>query len=202
MRLVGPALRNLLYVDDLRETAVRDDIARCYNRRHFETFLGEEVERAKRFRSRVSVVFLDMDNLKSVNTAYGHTMGSRALQEVAARIAAGIRGIDKLFRFGGDEFCLVLPQTDQRGAMEVAERTRRAVCGAPLLATEVGGTRMSASLGVATFPDHASTAEELVQASDRAMQRIKKAGKNAIAVADRMVDAPPRGAGRTREERR
>ena len=198
-RLVGPALRNLLYVGDLRETAVRDDLARCYNRRHFEAFLAEEIERARRFRSRMSVVFLDMDNLKIVNTAHGHAMGSRALQEIVERAAAGIRSIDKLFRFGGDEFCLVLPQTDQRGAAEVAERVRRAIAGAPLLSAEVGGVGMTASLGVATFPDHASTAEGLVQAADGAMQRIKRAGKNAVAVADPLVDAPPPPGRRTEE---
>ena len=187
-RLVGPALRNLLYVGDLRETAVRDDIARCYNRRHFEAFVGEEVARAKRFRSRVSILFLDMDDLKSINTAHGHAMGSRSLQELAARIASGIRNIDKLFRFGGDEFCLVLPETDQKGALMVAERTRRAIVEAPFLVAEVGGVTLSASLGVATFPEHASGPGELVQAADRAMQRAKRGGKNQTA------SAPPRPA--------
>ena len=77
LAMLGPSLANVLYVGDLREAAVRDDLARCYNRRHFESFLEEEVARARRFRSRVSVVFLDMDGLKSVNTRHGHAMGSR-----------------------------------------------------------------------------------------------------------------------------
>lgn len=200
LRMVAPALRNLRHVGDLRETAVRDDIAGCYNRRHFETFLGEEIARAKRFRSRVSVLFLDMDNLKSVNTDFGHAMGSRTLQEVSARITDGIRKIDKLFRFGGDEFCIVLPETNTQGAYEVAERARASIAGSPLLVPEVGGVAMSASLGVATFPDHGSTAQELVQAADRAMQDVKKTTKNAILVAPKT--AVPEGEGAPSRRRR
>lgn len=206
LRLVAPALRNVRLVGDLRETAVRDDLAGCYNRRHFETFLGEEIARARRFRSRVSILFLDMDNLKSVNTEFGHAMGSRSLQEVSARITDGIRKIDKLFRFGGDEFCIVLPETDTQGAFEVAERARASIASSPLLVPEVGGVAMSASLGVATFPEHGSTAQELVQAADRAMQDVKKASKNAIGVAPNVpqesTGAPPHPSGPQAASRR
>jgi len=183
LRSVRTAYKNVRLVADLRETAVRDDLARCYNRRHFESFLGEEVARARRFRSHVSVLFLDMDDLKSVNTAHGHAMGSRALQQVAERINDGIRKIDKLFRFGGDEFCIVLPETDRGGAWEVAERTRQAIAARAFLVEEAGGVPLSASLGVATFPEHGDTAESLVHAADRAMQAVKKTGKNASGLA-------------------
>ena len=192
LRLVRPAFTNVRLVGELRETAVRDDIAGCYNRRHFETFMGEEIARARRFHSHVSILFLDMDNLKSVNTAFGHAMGSRSLQEAAARIAGGIRKIDKLFRFGGDEFCIVLPETDTGGAFEVAERTRQALAGSPFLLAEVGGVPLSASLGLATFPEHGSAGEELVQAADRAMQNVKKTGKNAIGIAEPLRPSPVR----------
>lgn len=183
LRSVRPSFKNVRLVADLRETAVRDDIAGCYNRRHFETFLGEEIARARRFRSHVSVLFLDMDDLKTVNTLHGHAMGSRSLQQVAVRIDGGIRKIDKLFRFGGDEFCIVLPETDVGGAWEVAERTRSAIAATPFLIEEVGGIPLSASLGVATFPEHGDAAESLVHAADRAMQSVKKAGKNATGIA-------------------
>jgi len=202
LRLVRPAFGNVRLVGELRETAVRDDIAGCYNRRHFDTFMGEEIARARRFHSHVSILFLDMDNLKSVNTAFGHAMGSRSLQEAAARITGGIRKIDKLFRFGGDEFCIVLPETDTGGAFEVAERTRLSLASSPFLVAEVGGVPLSASLGVATFPDHGSGAEELVQAADRAMQNVKKSGKNAIGIAQppRPEPARRRSAGKSGKE--
>jgi len=114
---------------------------------------------------------------------HGHAMGSRTLQQVAERINGGIRKIDKLFRFGGDEFCIVLPETVVGGAWEVAERTRTAVAAQPFLQEEAGGVALSASIGVATFPDHADTAENLVHAADRAMQAVKKSGKNACGIA-------------------
>ena len=205
LHLIAPALNNVRLMGELKETAVRDDLAGCYNRRHFESFLGEEIARAKRFRSRVSIVFFDMDNLKSVNTEFGHSMGSRSLQEVSDRITGGIRKIDKLFRFGGDEFCVVLPETDARGAYEVAERTRRRIAAEPLLVPEIGGVRLSASLGLATFPEHGGSAESLVRAADRAMQEVKRSGKNAIGVAGREEDGPLSANGRAGgpwEERR
>ena len=178
---VEPALRNIAFVGALKETALRDDIADCYNRRHFETFLAEEIARAKRFGATLSLLFLDMDNLKEVNSAHGHSMGSRTLQEVAHRINASIRKIDKLFRFGGDEFCIVLPETDTRGACEAGLRIRQTIADAPLLVPEVGGVALTASLGVATYPDHGTTGETLVEAADRAMQA---GGKNAVGTAD------------------
>src|SRR5207247_3037327 len=96
---VDPSLRNISLVEDLKETSLRDDLAACYNRRHFDAFLAEEVERASRFRTRVSILFLGMDNLKEGNSAHGHAMGSRTLLEVSHRINSAIRKIDKLFRF-------------------------------------------------------------------------------------------------------
>ena len=93
----------------------------------------------------------DMDNLKEVNRLYGHSMGSRTLYEVSVRVRARIRKFDKLFRYGGDEFCIVLPETEWHGALEVAERVRDEIAGKPFLVRELGdaGTRMTASLGVA-----------------------------------------------------
>ena len=109
---------------------------------------------------------------------------------MSERIDGGIRKIDKLFRFGGDEFCVVLPETDARGARRVAERTREAIGSRPLLVPEVGGIGLSASVGIATYPDHAGTSEGLVQAADRAMQKIKASGKNGVGIAVPSADAP------------
>jgi len=181
------AVGNALKLLSMRELVIKDDTANCFNRRHFEEFLPEELSRASRFHSPVSLIFLDMDNLKQVNTAHGHSMGSRTLHEVSVRVRAKIRRFDKLFRFGGDEFCIVLPETEWHGALEVAERVRDEIAKKPLLLRElpdVGGVRMSASLGIASFPLHARTREELVQAADRAMQQIKKGTKNAIGIAE------------------
>jgi len=185
-----PAIANALRVRAIRELTIRDDTASCYNRRYFEEFIVEELARANRFKTPMSLIFFDMDNLKEVNTRLGHAAGSRTLLEVSGRVRGKIRKFDKLFRFGGDEFCIVLPETEWHGATEVAERVREAIATKPFLAHAKGlttgtGPMMTASFGIASFPLHARTKEELVQRADRAMQSIKSTTKNGIAVAER-----------------
>jgi diguanylate cyclase (GGDEF)-like protein len=132
------------------------------------------------------LIFLDMDNLKEVNAAHGHAMGSGTLYEVSVRVRSKIRKFDKLFRFGGDEFCIVLPETEWHGALEVAERVRDAIASKPFLLRELEGkgVPMTASLGVASFPLHARTQKELIERADRAMQKVKNSGKNGIGIAE------------------
>jgi diguanylate cyclase (GGDEF)-like protein len=118
-------------------------------------------------------------------------MGSRTLLEVSRRIRSKIRRFDKLFRFGGDEFCIVLPETEWHGAMEVAERVRDAIACKPFLVRELGdpaGSPMTASLGIASYPLHARTQADLIELADRAMQRVKKGTKNSIGVAEQVGD--------------
>ena len=189
---VRAALGNALQVRAIRELTIRDDTAECFNRRHFEEFLVEELARSSRFKTPLSLIFFDMDNLKEVNNRLGHAMGSRTLLEVSQRVRAKIRKFDKLFRFGGDEFCIVLPETEWHGALEVAERVREAISSRPMLQRELGsasGQPMTASFGIASFPLHARAKEELVVRADRAMQSVKAGRKNSIAVAE-LEDAP------------
>lgn len=185
--LVRPALANAIQVRAIRELTIRDDTAECFNRRHFEEFLLEELARANRFKTPMSLIFFDMDNLKQINNRFGHAVGSRTLLEVSRRVRVKIRKFDKLFRFGGDEFCIVLPETEWHGAVEVAERSREAISARPLLLGPLGADRaprMTASFGIASFPLHARTKEDLVVKADRAMQSVKNSTKNAIAVAE------------------
>ncbi|HKQ59906.1 MAG TPA: GGDEF domain-containing protein [Candidatus Polarisedimenticolaceae bacterium] len=189
--LAGPALGHALRLRAMRELVIKDDTANCFNRRYFEEFLPEELSRASRFRAPLSLIFLDMDNLKEVNRRHGHAMGSRTLLEVSQRVRAKIRKFDKLFRYGGDEFCIVLPETEWHGAIEVAERVREAVSGKPFLLPELGdgrGVPMTASLGVASFPLHARNQADLIERADRAMQRIKNSTKNGIGIAEILGD--------------
>jgi len=180
------AVAHATRVVGLRRLIIKDDTADCFNRRYFEEFLPEELSRAARFRSPVSLIFLDMDNLKEVNTLHGHSMGSQTLFEVSSRIRNCVRKFDKLFRFGGDEFCVVLPETEWHGAVEVAERVREAIIASSFLRKDIGGGGivMTASLGIASFPLHARTQKGLVSAADRAMQRVKKTSKNAVGIAE------------------
>jgi diguanylate cyclase (GGDEF)-like protein len=185
---VRPAVANAMHVRAIRELTIKDDTASCYNRRYFEEFILEEMSRANRFKTPMSLIFFDMDNLKDVNTRLGHAAGSRTLLEVSERVRGKIRKFDKLFRFGGDEFCIVLPETEWHGATEVAERVREVISGRPFLVASrgpQGGQPMTASFGIASFPLHARTKEELVQRADRAMQSVKATTKNAIGTAER-----------------
>ena len=184
---VRPAVSHAQRMQSMRELVIRDDTAHCFNRRYFESYLPEELSRATRFHSVLSLIFLDMDNLKEVNQRHGHSMGSQTLREVSRRIRLKIRRFDKLFRFGGDEFCILLPETEWHGAIEVAERVRDAISAKPFLVGEVpdpAGVKMTASLGVAAYPLHARTQEELIEQADRAMQRVKRGTKNSIGVAE------------------
>jgi diguanylate cyclase (GGDEF)-like protein len=185
--LARRAFENALQVRAIRDLVIKDDTTECFNRRYFEEFLAEEMSRASRFHAPLSLIFFDMDGLKQVNSLLGHAMGSRALFEVSVRVRGKVRKFDKLFRFGGDEFCIVLPETEWHGALEVAERVRVAIAGKPFLADhlgERGGVKMTASFGIASFPLHARTKAELLERADWAMQRIKSGVKNSIAIAE------------------
>ena len=191
LRLAQGAVGQSLKMRAVRALVILDDTADCYNRRYFDQFLSEELARATRFRAPLSLIFFDMDNLKQVNNLLGHTMGSRTLWEVSSRVRGKVRKFDKLFRFGGDEFCIVLPETEWHGALEVAERVREAIASQNLLISEVPGgegIRVTASFGISSFPLHARSKEELVVRADRAMQQIKSGPKNSIGVAELVGD--------------
>jgi diguanylate cyclase (GGDEF)-like protein len=185
---VAQVLSNIYQLTRSRDLAMRDDLTKAYNRRFFETYLDEEIERSRRYGTLFSIIFLDLDDLKMVNNFYGHLSGSRTLQEVAKRILAAVRGIDKVVRFGGDEFCVILPQTDQDQAVMVANRISRSMAASPLHIDPNVEVTITASFGIATYPTHAMTKENLIGQADAAMYRVKSSTKNAVGVAD-LADA-------------
>jgi diguanylate cyclase (GGDEF)-like protein len=191
LKLAAPAVDNAVRVDSMKELIIMDDTADCFNRRHFEESFPEELSRATRFRSSLSLIFFDLDNLKTVNSNHGHSMGSRTLFEVSVRVKSKIRKFDKLFRFGGDEFCILLPETEWHGALEVAERVRESIAGQNFLVGRISvpaGVKVTASFGIASYPLHARTKEDIILRADRAMQRIKSGTKNSIAIAEIIGD--------------
>ncbi|MBI4169800.1 MAG: sensor domain-containing diguanylate cyclase [Acidobacteria bacterium] len=185
-----PALLNAVLVERYKELIIKDDQTDSYNRRFFDRFLSEEVYRAHRYGTSLSLIFLDLDNLKEINNRYGHAMGSKALREVSRRMVGEIRGSDKLFRYGGDEFCVVLPETDLRGACDLSERLRLSLGSRVFLVDDTPGMAITASFGVAAYPDHARTSLGLIKCADKAMQRIKQAGKNSIGVSEAAEETP------------
>lgn len=185
---VVQVLSNIYQLTRSRDLAMRDDLTKAYNRRFFETYLDEEIERSRRYGTLFSIIFLDLDDLKMVNNLYGHLSGSRTLQEVAKRILGAVRGIDKVVRFGGDEFCVILPQTDQDQAVAVSNRIARAITASPLRIDPEIEVSITASFGIATYPTHAMSKDSLIRQADEAMYRVKSTTKNAVGVA-RVEDA-------------
>lgn len=190
LRGITPVILRLHQLSKSKDLALRDDLTKAFNRRFFETHLDEEVERAKRYGAIVSIIFLDLDDLKLVNNKYGHVAGSRLLQEVARRILGAVRAIDKVVRFGGDEFCIILPETDPDQAVNVASRIRSALSQRPFTLEAGAQTTMTASFGIASYPLHARSKDELVRQADAAMYAVKSSSKNAISIATPTAERP------------
>jgi diguanylate cyclase (GGDEF)-like protein len=171
-------LQNRRLAESLEKLAVTDDLTQVYNFRFLKTALRREIKRAARFRQQLSLVMIDVDNLKGYNDRNGHMRGSLLLRELAQLFAQHVRSFDLVAKYGGDEFTLILPQTDPEGARAVAERMRQVVAEHtfPLAATG----SITVSLGIATFPQDASDPIGLIRASDRALYAAKKGGRNRV----------------------
>ena len=178
------ALDNALILKRAEALSVTDDLTHLYNSRYLNMVLRKETKRASRNGRPLSLLFIDLDGFKGVNDTHGHLCGSRALVEAAAVIRGSARETDVVARFGGDEFALVLPDTGCEGAFAVGERIRERVAAHKFLAGDGLDIHLTVSVGVATLPDVAASADELMQAADKAMYRVKDAGKNGIQAAN------------------
>ncbi len=161
----------------LYEMAVTDSLTRLYIRRHLFHRLSEEMRRARRYGHPVTLLMVDIDHFKAVNDTFGHPCGDRVLVEVARVLRRSIRETDLVGRYGGEEFCLVLPETDLQGGFIVANRMH-ALLEALDLQCDGSPLRISVSGGLATFPEQAASLEELVRAADAALYFSKANGRN------------------------
>ena len=177
------AIDNGLLLKRAEALSVTDDLTRLYNSRYLNLVLRRETKRASRSGRPLSLLFIDLDGFKAVNDTHGHLFGSRALVEAAAVIRTSARETDVVARFGGDEFALILPDTGGEGAFAVGERIRERIAAHTFLAEDHLHIHLTASVGVATLPDVAASAEELMQAADKAMYQVKDSGKNGIQAA-------------------
>jgi diguanylate cyclase (GGDEF)-like protein len=177
------ALGNAIALQRVEAQSVTDDLTGLSNSRYLNSALRRETKRASRSGRPLSLLFIDLDGFKQVNDTYGHQAGSRTLAEAAGIIRGCARETDIVARFGGDEFSLILPDTGQDGAVSVALRVRERLRAARLLTTEGLSIQLTASIGVATLPDVAASAEELLKAADTAMYKVKASGKDGIYIA-------------------
>ena len=177
------ALENARLHRLVERQANTDGLTELPNRRHFEEALDVEISRAERFGSSLALILADLDDFKQVNDRYGHQAGDDVLQTFADILRTTVREIDLPARYGGEEFAVLLPQTDLDGAHQLAERLRRALAARPMSTHPGGLVAVTASFGVAAFPD-APTPAALFASADEALYRAKRAGKNCVVSAD------------------
>jgi len=176
------AAENALLCRKRDELIVKDDLTKAYNRRFFESFFEEEIRRSKRYGLAMSLIFMDLNDFKRINILYGHFVGSQVLREVARRLIDKVRAVDKVVRYGGDEFCIVLPETGPQEAHLVAKRIRGEIESKPYECAESKYYSLTGSYGIASFPEHGSTKRELVDSADKAMFLAKDPKRESIII--------------------
>lgn len=165
--------------EEVKAQAVTDGLTGLYNRRYFEEYLKKEVTRALRQQQAFSIVGLDLDHLKQINDKYGHAYGDLAIKTVANVLKKNARSIDTAARMGGEEFNVILPGVESKGAMIAAERIRKALESEQL--DTIG--HVTASIGVATFLEHSDNIEDILELTDQAMYQSKRNGRNQVTLA-------------------
>lgn len=173
------AIANARLFAELQLQSITDSLTGLFNRRHVFALAEREFQRARRFGRPLSAIMLDVDHFKQVNDTYGHAAGDQVLAEVARRLRASIRAIDLIGRYGGEEFVLVLPETELAGAGLLGERLRLAIAAAPV-STVGGALAVTASLGVATTRPDVSDVAALINQADQALYSAKQAGRNRV----------------------
>jgi diguanylate cyclase (GGDEF)-like protein len=174
------AIQNAYYVDRVKQLAYLDGLTGIFNRRYFELRIAEEIERARRHETGMAVIMVDIDQFKRLNDEFGHLLGDEVLRQVSSILNQQLRKTDVVCRYGGEEFAILLSQTNPQHAAGVAEKLRRLVetwqfPGVPRPVT--------ISAGAATYPDHGCTRDDLVKAADAGLYAAKQSGRNRVLLA-------------------
>jgi len=176
------AIENARAVRRIQELSITDDCTRLYNARHMFNVLADEIHRSQRFGYEFSLLFLDLDHFKRINDEHGHLIGSQLLAQVGRLLRENLRLVDSAFRYGGDEFAILLPQTSKEAALFVAKRLMAVFRNERWLAGKAHQVSLQASVGIACYPGDAITPQDIVQRADEMMYQVKQAGRNNIAV--------------------
>lgn len=176
----GVAISNARALEKIKQLVITDDLTGLFNSRYFFEQIEYEVERARRYNSPLSLVFFDLDHFKNVNDTYGHLTGSRLLAEVGAVVSEHIRKTDKAARYGGDEFVIILPHTEKTGAHTFALKLHKELNETAFFSNNGERLTVSGSFGIASFPEDAQNATELISLADEAMYSIKENGRNGV----------------------
>ena len=179
------AIENARAVEKIQELTITDDVTGLYNARHLYKTLETEVYRSSRFNYEFTVLFIDLDHFKQVNDTHGHLVGSKLLAEIGYLVKAQLRLIDYAFRYGGDEFVILLPQTGKDAALVVAKRVRDSLRTSMFCREEGLNLNVRASIGVATYPHDAKTPHDVIRQADEMMYLVKNSTRDNIGIAQR-----------------
>ncbi len=181
LRAKNKQLEELLY--KVEYLAITDALTGLYNRRRFHDILQKEFERSKRYSSPVSLLMIDIDHFKKINDRHGHLAGDHVLLEVAQIIQKNIRDVDTAARYGGEEYIVILPNTEKNDALTVAERMRTSIQNSSF--QEINKDVITVSIGIAGLPEkHIDTEDKLIRSADLALYRSKQNGRNRTEISD------------------
>jgi len=183
------ALENARYVQRIHDLTITDDCTALYNARHLSAVLDTEIYRSNRYGYEFSVIFIDLDHFKQVNDVYGHLVGSKLLWLIGDIIKGNLRMIDYAFRYGGDEFVVLLPQTSKENALMVVRRTKDLLTSRIFFVEEGLNIKVTASFGLASFPVDGRSRKEILRMADEAMYMVKNTTRNNIALAGEGIRA-------------
>jgi diguanylate cyclase (GGDEF)-like protein len=172
------AIDNVLLHEEAQRLSITDGLTGLWNYRYFTMTIGKEIERSARFGRPLALLMLDLDLFKSVNDTYGHQRGDTVLVELAARVRGQVRDVDTVARYGGEEVVVILPETDEAGAVQAAERICDAVRRRPFGEAGEGAIEVTVSIGAAVFPAHGASSSTLLRRADEALYEAKHAGRD------------------------
>jgi diguanylate cyclase (GGDEF)-like protein len=181
---VALAISNLRLSEKLRRQSIRDPLTNLFNRRYMEEMMKRELRRATRHNRPIGVIMMDIDHFKDYNDQFGHTAGDVMLRKFGSFLHVHIRGEDIACRYGGEEFIAVLVEASLSDTLRRAHLLCEGISQISVYHGELKLTGITASLGVASFPEHGETMQELIEAADKALYRAKRNGRNQVMVAE------------------
>jgi diguanylate cyclase (GGDEF)-like protein len=191
--ICATAIQNAHYVERVKQLAYIDGLTGIFNRRFFEMRIAEEIERARRFGAGMAVIMVDIDHFKRLNDEFGHLLGDEVLRQVSSLFHQQLRKFDVVCRYGGEEFAILLSQTNPQHALTVADKLRRMA-----EAWQFPGVPrpVTISAGAATYPEHGTSRDELVKAADAGLYAAKQAGRNRVSLAPDVPRSATQAAGK------